>query len=218
MDPDDLVGAERQVWDAFSRRVTVDLSESSDRKVRSDVLRALLLGAQPPAAGHLAALILVGAEVTGTLDLSYSAVAFPVRMTQCVFEHPIALVGTKVSVLNLTGSSVPGVHAPYATVAGNLELDAMAINGQVDLRGTRINGILNLNGTTIIADGQSLLGRRLQVEHDITARALRTAGGSVHIGQQGGRLPVSGRRRPRINTWSLAYGAWRHHRSAHELF
>ena len=176
VDLDELVGAERQLWEAFPHRGLVDLSEAQDRKIRSDVLRALLLGAQPPAAGHLAALVLVGAEVTGVLDLSYSTVSFPARMARCVFEHPIELVGTSISVLNLSGSSVPGLHAPYATVAGNLELDAMDLGGRVDLRGARIKGILNLNDTTITADGQALLGRRLQVEHDITARRLRTTG------------------------------------------
>ncbi|WP_446210097.1 hypothetical protein [Micromonospora sp. IBSANI012] len=70
----ELTVPERALWTAFPRRGLVDLTDAEDRVVRAAVIRALLLGAVPPEPGELAAVTLVGAEITGTLDLSYAEI------------------------------------------------------------------------------------------------------------------------------------------------
>ncbi|GAB3800030.1 hypothetical protein GCM10027605_14790 [Micromonospora zhanjiangensis] len=51
VDPSTLTEPERQLWDAFPRRELVDLTGREDRRIRADVIRTLLLGAQPDVPG-----------------------------------------------------------------------------------------------------------------------------------------------------------------------
>jgi hypothetical protein len=79
-----LSTAERALWEAFPRGEIVDLTgrpRVGARTIRAEVITALLLGAQPADAGRIAAVLLTGARITGTLDLGHGVVTVPVRST-----------------------------------------------------------------------------------------------------------------------------------------
>lgn len=118
MEPIDLSPVERRVWRAFPTGIPVDLRDSADddpedgdtwgaaRTVRAEVLRKLLLRA--PVDGEVAALRLLGARVTGELNLAHATVEHPARLMACRFERAPVLYGARVRQLNLGGSHLPG--------------------------------------------------------------------------------------------------------------
>src|SRR5689334_14229219 len=81
MEPDDLNVAERRLWEAFPYGRVVDLRDpgegdpaggggwGEERTVRASVIVALLLGAAEPRPGHVPAIRLSGARITGRVDL-----------------------------------------------------------------------------------------------------------------------------------------------------
>lgn len=98
MEINDLTAAEERVWRAFSRGESVDFHSGTDedvadgadwgpeRTVRAEVLRALLLNG-PQEEGEIALLSLMGARVSGMLDLQYATVDHPARLRHCYFDE-----------------------------------------------------------------------------------------------------------------------------------
>ncbi|MEH1055569.1 hypothetical protein V6U89_10210 [Micromonospora sp. CPCC 206171] len=171
----ELTVPERALWTAFPRRGLVDLTDAEDRVVRAAVVRALLLGAVPPEPGELAALTLVGAEITGTLDLSYAEIPYAVRMSRCVFTDRVELVGARTREIDLAGSQLAGVWADKAVVAGNLRLtDARCADG-VRLAAATIDGALDLDRAWL-SGAPALDARLLSVGHDVRGDGLRCTG------------------------------------------
>lgn len=103
MEPNNLNAAERKLWEAFPRRELVDLSDAADPTVSAQVIRSLPLGARAASPGHLAALTLVDAHIVNTLDLSFSEIAYPVRMSRCHFERGIEMLGARTREFDLAG-------------------------------------------------------------------------------------------------------------------
>jgi hypothetical protein len=180
--------AERSLWEAFPRGEQVDLSSAraAVRQVRAEVIGALLLGAAPAEPGSLGAVRLDGARVTGTLNLSYSALSGPLRLRGCEFDRAPDLSGAHTRDLDLDGSQLPGLVAALATVDGNLSLAGCRCTGQVILTGTHVTGALQLQRSRLENPGQvALLANRLVVDNDLIARRatvdgeLRLAGGHV---------------------------------------
>ncbi|HET8661511.1 MAG TPA: hypothetical protein VFM55_21255 [Micromonosporaceae bacterium] len=178
MEIGELTAAEQRLWRAFPRREQVDLSDAGDREVRASVIQALLLGAQAAEPGHLAAVVLVGAHVTGVLDLSYAEVVHPVRMARCRFDNAVELVGARLRELSLSGSQLPGLRASKMAVAGALEMSHVRFTGRVSLAGARIEGALLLNAASVEAtDGVAVNAARLVVGQDLCAqRGFRSTG------------------------------------------
>ncbi|TDB80032.1 hypothetical protein [Micromonospora sp. KC721] len=171
----ELTAPERALWTAFPRRGLVDLTDSEDRTVRAAVIRALLLGAAPAEPGQLAALALVGAEITGTLDLSYAEIPYPVRLSRCDLTDRFELVGARTREIDLAGSRLVGIWADRAVVEGNLRLsDVRCVDG-VRLTAARIDGALVLDRAELVG-APALDARLLTVGHDIRGDALRCTG------------------------------------------
>ncbi|MEU8301854.1 hypothetical protein AB0C04_31775 [Micromonospora sp. NPDC048909] len=171
----ELTAAEQAVWRAFPRRALVDLTSAEDRVVRASVIRALLLGAMPPEAGQLAALTLVGAEISGTLDLSYAEIPYAVRLSRCTFGERVELVGARTRELDLAGSQLRGLWAEKASIEGNLRLAGVRSVGSIRLVAARIDGALVLDGAQI-AGAPAVEGGLLSVGHDIRGPRLRCEG------------------------------------------
>ncbi|MFP3990591.1 membrane-associated oxidoreductase [Streptomyces sp. E11-3] len=167
MEITDLTPAEIRVREAFPRGETLDFRTSVDvdegqgqgqgqgrgqdddpalggswgpeRTVRAEVIRALLLdGAR--ADGEIAALRLVGARVTGVLNLQYGTVDCAVSLWGCHFDSAPRLYGTQVRQLNLSKSVLPALDAGSIRVDGVLRITDCRIRGAVRLGGARISG------------------------------------------------------------------------------
>jgi hypothetical protein len=158
----DLTPAERRVWRAFPRGEEVDLRPADgrddddpetgdqwgpERTVRAEVLRQLLLRPVPERAevAEVAALRLVGARISGVLDLQYGVVPHPVRLMGCHFDRTPNLYGARTRQLNLSGSRLPALTAATIRVDGVLRLTDARIAGTVRLGGARVSGAFFLD-------------------------------------------------------------------------
>ncbi|MEV6300299.1 hypothetical protein AB0M02_12920 [Actinoplanes sp. NPDC051861] len=151
----ELSATEKLVREGFARGAPVDLGPADDQVVRAEVLRHLLLGGVPAADGELPGLRLQHARVTGRLELSYADVTVMVILNDCRFDERITLHGAHLRRLNLAGSTLNGIAAENATIAGGLSLRYAVVHGTIDLIGTRIEGALVLDGARLSAASPS---------------------------------------------------------------
>jgi hypothetical protein len=90
--------------------------------------RALLLS-RVSEDSEVSALRIVGARISGLLNLQYGVVAHPVRLMGCHFEQAPNLYGAQTRQLNLSGSFLPGLTAATIRVEGVLRLTDCRIPG-----------------------------------------------------------------------------------------
>ncbi|WP_328885912.1 membrane-associated oxidoreductase [Streptomyces sp. NBC_00316] len=184
-----LTPAERRVRDAFPRGVPVDFRtgvEAEDdpetgqgwgpeRTVRADVLRALLIGGARED-GQVPALRILGARITGALDVRYVISECAVLLAGCHFEETPNLYGSQLRQLNLSNSVLPGLTAATVRIDGVLRLTDCRISGPVRLGGSKITQALffdrarigvNADGTTAPHDEAVLQLNHAVVEDDL---------------------------------------------------
>ena len=201
-----LTPTERRIRAAFPLGTEVDLRSGdaafddpanadawpADRRVRAEVLSALLLGAGAQIPGRIAALRLRGARITGPLLLSHGRVSASWLLEQCRFDGHIDVEGTETSSVYLRGSHMRTLSAYHARIRGVLALsdcvivgtsqsalyaDAVTIDG--DLRGPRMRviGPVSLVGADV--HGQVVLdGARIENPGGNSLHA-----GGIHIGR-----------------------------------
>ncbi|MEU0835791.1 membrane-associated oxidoreductase [Streptomyces sp. NPDC005969] len=151
MEITELTPAERRVRDAFPRGVAVDFRtgvEAEDdpetgegwgpeRTVRAELLRALLVG-DLREDGQVSALRILGARITGTLNVRYAIAECAVLLAGCHFEQAPNLYGSQLRQLNLSNSVLPGLIAATVRIDGVLRLTDCRISGPVRLGGAKI--------------------------------------------------------------------------------
>jgi hypothetical protein len=162
----DVSDTERAVLDAFGTGKRVDLNGASGTVVRAEVLRFLLLGGVAAEPGDLPALRLVGARVTGLLEVEFADIAAPVSLRDCRFDAPISFFGSRLKRLSLQGSTMPILIASTATVDATLRLTECRCTGQLGLVNAQVNGAVLLNGARVGA----LDGLAMRVTGDVIAR------------------------------------------------
>ncbi|MFL6073292.1 MAG: hypothetical protein ACJ73S_07860 [Mycobacteriales bacterium] len=209
MDPTDLTGPERALWQAFPRGGLVDLRTGDpdtddpanaagwgeDRAVRAEVIAALLRGAVPAEPGHTAALRLAGARVDGPLDLRHTDIPYPLWLPGCALVDQVSLRNVRLRSLNLEGSCLAaGMDTTLAVIDGNLRMAGCRCAGLVRLTGTRIRGALLLQEAQLAnPDGIALLANRLVVEDDALCQGLSAVGNVRLAGARiGGMLSLDG--------------------------
>ena len=187
MDPEDLTSAERRVWQAFRTGEEVNFRRGDDdpalgdswgpeRTVRAEVLRALLLR-NPTDETEVAAVRIVGARISGLLNLQYGVVAHPVRLMGCHFEQAPNMYGAQSRQLNLSECFLPGLWAATIRVGGVLRLTDCRIPGEVRLGGARIAGAFFLDRAHLGAGhGEVLQLNQARVDDDIWGPGLRAEG------------------------------------------
>ncbi|MFL6072180.1 MAG: hypothetical protein ACJ73S_02040 [Mycobacteriales bacterium] len=163
----ELSASEHRLWQAFGSGETVDLSAAgaADRSVRGAVVAALLLGAQPAPAGRVPAVRLVGATVTGGLDVANGHVAYALALRSCRVDGPVLLDDAVLKAVDLHGSRLSVLSANGAHVDGSLDLTGAVFgSGPPDPHRTALHA------------------ERLVVDGDLRAGRIRVAGSVCLIG------------------------------------
>ncbi|GAA4484260.1 oxidoreductase [Actinoallomurus oryzae] len=209
MQIDELTEPERLLWEAFPRGEPVDLSGGDhdfdstnawgpERTVRAEVISSLLLGAQDDEPGHVAAVRLTGARITGTLNLGHAHVTVPLALTACQFTDAPHLYWAQLRSVHLMRCRLPGLVASGARVDGHLWLEGSHIYGGVWLDSCRITGILNLTAAHLShpTGDAPLLADRLIVDNNVYCDQGFTVEGEVRLpgAQVGGQLIFRGAR------------------------
>jgi hypothetical protein len=166
----ELSSAEHRLCEAFRWGSRVDLRTgnpekddpqqggkwSNARRVRAEVIAALLLSEPEAAPGRVPAVRLTGARVTGALSLAYAEVRFLLSLRECWFEQPICLDEATTRTVDLTGSVIPRLDANDTRLEGHLVLRRCRANS-VALTDARIAGQLNFSGATLTNPGGTAL-------------------------------------------------------------
>lgn len=116
---------------------------------------------------------LVGAHITGRLQLRYAAVETPFSLLDCRFDEPVELADASLRAADFTGCQMPWLSADRLRVDGDLTL-AQLVSGGVDLFGAHIRGDLWLTSALVTGDrsGFAVNGPQLRIEGGCTRTPL----------------------------------------------
>ncbi|MGI5455613.1 oxidoreductase [Streptomyces sp. CA-249302] len=204
---DELTDPERELWDAFpeGRRVDLRVGDEADdrvaggegwgpeRTVRAAVIAALLLGARGAEAGAVASLRLVGARVSGRLNLGGTQIGCPMWFEDCWFDESVDLFGAETRTVAITGSRIPGLEAGSTRIEGRLDLvrSTMEANtvssfhhriSALSIPHAHVTGGIFLNGAVLNApEGWALSGGGLVADGGVFCRGGFVAHGEVRL-------------------------------------
>ena len=204
-----LTTAEWGLWQAFRNGSVHDLRSGDpevddpagdhpwgpERTIRARVIALLLLHGPPPLLGRVASLHLVGAYITGRLDLSGGTVEPYLELRQCRFEQEVRLRECRLPTARIVGCHIPRLEAARLTTDGDLHLPRCTLPGGVRLTDASIGTDLMLNEVTVGSGERerALSADGLTVAQDLQA-SLLTADGEVSLrgAQVGGSLYMYG--------------------------
>lgn len=164
------------------------------RRVRAEVLAALLLDAVDPVPGYAAGVRLAGALVEGSVNLRQGVASCAAELTDCRFDDEFVLTGARTRTVDLSGSVLTKTDATSAEISGSLVLDrcqAQAIisdyariGGQMSLNGAHLAnpGKNALSADQITVDGNTFFQKGFQAEGEI----------SLLLAHVGGQLSLDG--------------------------
>ncbi|MGW6931697.1 hypothetical protein ACWGE0_16720 [Lentzea sp. NPDC054927] len=135
-----------------------------------------------------AGLKLVGARITGQLDLSDVVAKRPLVLHDCTTEQPVLLNRAQFSLLDLRGLVAPSVHAGGLTVDHDLRLSGARLSAEesVDALHMRIGGSVYLDEGFHAAGSVTLSGSRVAAV--LTCRGGRFEAGLYLVDMQVGDL------------------------------
>ncbi|MGP4001425.1 hypothetical protein [Streptomyces sp. 8N706] len=125
---------------------------------------------------------LVGARITGHLDLTDVRSTVPLQLENCLFDERVDLDRAQLSSLSLRGSVLPALHADRLHLSHSLDLADLTAtghdeNGAVRLLGSHITGGLDLTGATLTNEtGPAFAADGLQVGSNTWMTDLRATG------------------------------------------
>ncbi|MEU9095522.1 membrane-associated oxidoreductase [Streptomyces sp. NPDC048428] len=189
----DLSSLERRLCRAFPRGEPIDLRQSrdehaehpngwgSERTVRAEVIRTLLLD-DPAEPGEVPALSLIGARITGLLNLRHAEIPHAIRLSACHFEDPPDFYGSRTRQLDLSASYLPALMATSLRVDDTLRLTDCRIPGSVQLGSAQVTGGIFLDRAHLGTDGGCVLQlSQASIGNDIRASEL-LAHGEIRLG------------------------------------
>jgi hypothetical protein len=112
-----------------------------------DSLRFLALGGDADCPVHESGIQLIGAYVTGVLDLYECEVTLPISIVSCWFEEAPKLRRARLRAVSFGGCNMPGLDGAEAVVGGSLYLDqGFSSRGLVQIQYSHIGGTLRCEG------------------------------------------------------------------------
>src|SRR5258708_4618137 len=178
----DLTERERLLQEAFPIGRLVDLRAGdpdvddaragagwgSDRTIRAEVIRGLLLRSREPGQSAGPAIRLMGARIVGPLDLAHANFSYPLYLEHCWFEKIPDWRWMTAGYLDLSHSELPGILADNLRVEADLVISHCHINGEVGLHSAYVGGDLNLDGSYVdFPSGQALNATGATVAGDL---------------------------------------------------
>ena len=153
------------------------------RNIRAEVLGFLILGGGEDCRTHTSGVILAGAHVTGTLNLSFGRAVGGTSLINCRFEEKILALQSRIELFNLEGSACPGLMAQGSEVIGSVFLrNGFEATGEVSFAGAKIGGQLACAGGRFTnATGDALNAEGAQVKDNVVLNAGFHSEGEVSL-------------------------------------
>jgi hypothetical protein len=180
-----LTATERRLWDAYPTGAHVILGNDRPdgttdpaRTVRAEVIAALLLGAREARPGHVPAVRLSGARVTGALNVSGGAVGCELRLRDCTLDETPDFSNARARQMRLGDCAMPGFDGGGLRVDGFFSLSGSRIDGEVRLIRAYMSGGFRMNGVRIQnPGGYALFAGGMTVDVGAFVRASDITGG-----------------------------------------
>jgi hypothetical protein len=161
-----------------------------DRRIPAAALRAALVQLRDPTRSDPRGLRIVGADVTGRLDLDHLQLPCPLRLDHCRLRHGLSLDFAHVRTLHLAGSQLgsdqarPPLALRGATIAGQLVLAGASLSNPgghaLSLEGATIGGGASLRRCTVAGEVRAVsttVGGQLTLDE----ATLRHEGGAALV-------------------------------------
>jgi hypothetical protein len=135
------------------------------------------------------------AKITGSLDLDFVTVQFPIYFRNCAFTEDAWLQRANIAALVLQGTWTRSIHADGATVKGGVSLsDGFRADGEVQLVDAQIGDLECHGGTFNNPDGDALSADRAEVMGGVFLNNNFNARGAVRLlgARIGGNLECDG--------------------------
>ncbi len=172
----------------------LELSSSSDREIRAEVIRALMQGRHPAdlsvtVQSDPKGLQVNGAVVVGRIDLDYVRSALFLSLWNCEIQGGISAFDAHLLGLNLGGTQLGGSHLAEAALEGrnldverdlfvdSVEASSCSARGTVVLHGSHVGGQVSAVDSTFTNPlGPALNAELLQVDQSVFLDALQATG------------------------------------------
>jgi hypothetical protein len=119
----------------------------AERAIRASLIRWLCVDPDAVRMVDPRGLRILGARITGPLDLSYVQLRFPIVFRNCAISERIDLTALTIPALDLDGSYTGEIEAPNISVRDDLSMGhGFHAGGEVWLWGSRIGGSLDAWG------------------------------------------------------------------------
>ena len=174
---------EQELRRAAEAGEVLDLSRRGNNELRAEAIRDLLLAEDIDPRG----ILVVGARITGYLNLDFVSASTPLQLDRCVFEEGCSLHDTQLPGLSLDGSTLPALHAKYLRTR-HLTMVNADCAWTVDLEGATIDGPLLLNRSSVGA----IVARGLSVRRGVQAANLHAGEARLDGCKVGGDLFLYG--------------------------
>ncbi|WP_153769832.1 hypothetical protein [Labrenzia sp. CE80] len=150
---------------------------SPERTIRADLLRYLILGGCEQYKVHEWGVKLLGARISGSLDLSFATAKGATRLLHCWFEEPIAAWQAQFSEVDLNDSFLRGFRGQSALISGGVFLDNVRSIGMIDLNSAEVGGQLSCNGAELDGVGEKAVhAQGVTIGDGVYLRNLRAIG------------------------------------------
>jgi len=179
------------VLDAFRAG---DPGVSAEGEVRGDFLRSVFIGHYDRDKADYLGTVIVGANISGVLNMEFCEIKFPVRFRDCSFAQEIKLQQLTCPELDFRGCALKeGIDALGAKVAGDVHLTKVNAQDQVRLSGAAIGGQLDCTGGSFQnKKGNALIAQHITVAADVFLSADDSDGKRIKEFKAVGAVNLSG--------------------------
>lgn len=164
----DLSQAEKALIDACSEGASCKIANgelppdcdnpTDDRKIRSSILRYLLLGGCQDKPIPICTVNLSGAVITETLDLDQQKLRNSIVFSKCRMGGGLSAVGAFIPALEVSHSDVSELKLDRVVVRNDVCLDGTVFSDKVCFSGAQIRGQLDCENAKFLAGKNHLAG------------------------------------------------------------
>ncbi|MDI3561747.1 hypothetical protein [Bradyrhizobium sp. Arg816] len=145
----------------FSPDINADTIEKSSewdsqRTVDARLLRDILLEGADLANQPLE---ILGARISGRVDLRAASVTRPISFVKCVFSHALDCTDARMSSTSFRECNVVGINARYAEFDGSLLMRECQLDGPLDLSSASVSRDIDLRRSKLSANSRILADR-----------------------------------------------------------
>jgi hypothetical protein len=170
-------------------------TEASDNTVvRAQLLRLLITGGTAECGLHERGVTLVGGWIEGELDVSFCAARGRTALNYCVFMDTPNFDQSRLVLLDLSNSQLPGLLAQGVRTTGSFVLIGTVSTAPMDLTGAQIGQQLAFFDAKLSGNGgKSLYAQGLSTREGLVLRNVTSFGTvDLNAAQIGGQLDCSG--------------------------